>query len=479
MTIRPVARSVATRCTDFEAFRAAHPDFVNRIEGLRDYRKHTFERLAAMSRADQRGLVRKVLRLPKLRLLYSYEGLKAYRALRRETPASIEQMAARLCPFTPINEPREIRTAQNRGRSRMIVSFGPERRARQKLVADLLRYLHPPLPNQYLFRGGMPKAFNAIEEAVRNEGYRFGAEVDFTDFYGSVKLDGLADLLRPLPRAVVDNTVWDMTCRHDHVMDDAQSLSWATPTLDCQQGLALGSACSPIVGERIIACLLASDTPGRVVAYADNLFIMGRTAEEVIACLRQIRERTHQFAGWQLGLRGPNEPDDVPALHADLAHFSPTHFYFLRRVGRWEEDHFDWSPDERKLGEYGLGDDHEQSLSLEEIAELEERVSHWRRAYPDWSEGDLHEARYLGELAARRFYQAPTPRNLSVASHALIISYFAAGRYCPLSGLLPDGAGADQRRRRRLLEQSALQRLVTIANRAGWDASTAGLRPGL
>jgi hypothetical protein len=450
--------------TDFETFNASYPDFVNGIDSLRKYRSRIYLQLAAMDRSAQRAHIRRVLRLPKLRMLYAYEGLKACRRLRNETPASIKQRAQNLCPFSPILEPMEIRAVQNRGRLRKIVCFGPNRSGRQRMISDLLRHLHPPLLNQYLFHGGMPKALNAIEEAVRVEGYRFGVEVDFVDFYDSVRLDGLADLLRPLPRAVVDNTVWDMTCRRDYVMADLSLSSWTSPTLDCHQGLAMGSACSPIVSEQIIAGLIASGTIGRVVAYADNMFIMGRTAEEVFACIQQLRERTLRFAGWQLRLRGPEFAEDVPDLNAG-------NIRFLRRIGARDGDLFSWAPDERKLDEYMLGDNHEQPLSLIEISELEEKVAQWRRAYPDWVEGDLHEAQFLGELAARRFYLAPSPFNRSAASHALIISYLAAGRQRQISELLPDGANSIERHRRVELEEATLQRLVTIANRGSWDRS--------
>lgn len=213
------------------------------------------------------------------------------------------------------------------------------------MVADLLRYLHPPLDQQFLFRGGMPAAFRAVETAYA-EGFTWGTETDLVGFYPSVGLDGLAELLRPLPSSVVDHVVWDHRATgRDTVVDYAvpTSLQWAYPPLDAQKGLALGSACSPRVGERIVAKLIAPTSDCRTIAYADNILVVGRSSEAVAACVQTMRDRITTSGGWASRLR--LRDDGIKELEA-------YGFDFLHHEAAIENGVIIWRPDHRKLGEF-------------------------------------------------------------------------------------------------------------------------------
>ena len=66
----------------------------------------------------------------------------------------------------------------------------------------------------------------------------------------------MAELLRPMPGAVVSSVIWDDQIRRDGTGDFAVPHSLDDPSLSGTVGLALGSATSPVVGERIIGHLL-------------------------------------------------------------------------------------------------------------------------------------------------------------------------------------------------------------------------------
>lgn len=444
--------------TDFEVFRAAHPDFVLKLHALRQFRNREFAKLAVLTGKAQRNRVRSLLASRPLHLLYAYEGLRRARRLRDGSPESVAALAEQCNPFHRSREPGISVPLPSRGRTRLVMSYGPEKRMRQLLVADLLRHLHPPLEQQCLFRGGMPAAFRAVADAYR-EGFTFAAEIDVIDFYGSVKLTGLADLLHPLPRSVVDHVVWDGGFRAVMTPDHLVSVFMGDdhhPSPNAWQGIALGSACSPIVGERILAVLIAAAEPCRVVAYADNMLVLGRSPTDVAECYERMRQRaSSEFAGWALGLRSSG-------FH-DLSHET---FEFLHHEGRLVSGEFQWSPDQRKLGDFLVAEDDDE-LADEAITSAEDKVSHWRRAYPEWPDGDEWESRQLAALAARRFYQSATPLNQTRAAQALVHSYLSLGRRVAMEEIAPVGRTSDDKRREQLLDV-ARARLIRIAERGGW-----------
>lgn len=458
MAIR-ATRQPAKRRTDYEAFQRAFPDFVLRLQSLRKFRDRELGKLAALAGKERRNRVRALLTSRPLHLLYAYEGLRKAKRLASATPDTISALAAQCNPFHPCSEPAVPIHVPGRSGRRIVHSFGPQKRMHQLLVADLLLHLHPPLDQQCLFRGGMPAAFRAVEAAY-HEGFTFAAEIDMIDFYGSVRLEGLAELLHPLPCSVVEHVVWDGGFRAIMTRDDCVSVFMRDedhPSPNARLGIALGSACSPIVGERILAMLIASAEPCRVVAYADNMLVLGQSPDAVATCIDRMRQRASEFAGWALGLRR----DGIHDLNRET-------FDFLHHEGEIVDGEFVWSPDQRKLGQF-LAADSDYELEEQDIAAAERKVSHWRRAYPDWPAGDEWEARQLAALAARRFYQSATPLNRSKAAQALVSCYLSLGRWHSFEELAPTGNGARSDDRRTELIDAAEHRLLRIAERAGWD----------
>ena len=457
MAVIPISQS-ARRRTDYEVFRRAHPAFVARIQWLRKHRDRELAKLSRLTGVAKRNRVRSLLADRSLHLLYAYEGTLKAKRLRDATPDTIMELASGCNPFRACHEPGTVRTVTKRGKARLVSAFGPAKRMHQLLVADLLRHLHPPLDQQYLFRGGMPAALRAVEAAYR-EGFTYAVEIDIVDFYGSVRLEGLADIMRPLPETVVRHVVWDeafMTCMGQD--DDVPvSVEDRGPSSSAQRGLVLGSACSPIAGELILAGLLAHSDRHRVVAYADNILVLGRSMRGCRQYVEQMRERASSFVGCALEQRvGP------------IRDLRTQSFTFLRQEGHVDNETFVWSPDYRRLTEFLIAEAG-RLLTPEMIEQAENRISNWRRAYPLWPDGDEWEARQLAALAARRFYLEASPLNRANAAQSLASAYLMLGRLVSLEELAPEGTQAQDLPRRAQLIEAAESRLVLMAQRSDWD----------
>lgn len=416
-------------------FQTRHPEFVERIKTLRAQRDRKLARLATMPRRLQHGEVRRLLGCSTLHLLYAFEALKAKRQLQGVTPDDVATLAAACAPFGRVIEFIETRFVCKGHRTRLVQNFGPQRRMHQLLVADLLRTLHSPRQDQFLLNGGMPMALRAVEAAFR-AGYTHAVEVDLIDFYGRVRLPGLAELLRPLPCAVTDHVIWDVSARRSS--DDlVPSHSMIHPTASGLVGLSLGAATSPVVGEIILRHLLDTAQIGQVVIYADNILVLGQGADDVTMRAEHLRE---------VALRlevGPLAPRiGQPVGFRDQ-------WNYVEFAGHWGHairHRLNWEPNERKQQEHRLADE-SSMLSAEEIAKAERKVSHCRRAYPMWRGADRWEAQRLAELAAVRYYQDARPENLTNAQHKLAIAYLTSNGL-DLLELIPDGTTKRHRGRR-------------------------------
>lgn len=192
-----------------DEYRSNHPDFAHEISVGK---KRAFTLLAqlqgATGRDRRRLLMRRLLHGEAASLLYyAYEGVRRAKELGEHSPDVIRAMAADLNVHEPLIEPIDVLVRHKRGRDREVYSFRPQSRARQLLVADVLRAIHPSRPNQFMEKGGVSAALRAVEQAVR-DGHVYAREVDIQNFYPSVRLEQLIEALRPLPRAVVEGTVW-------------------------------------------------------------------------------------------------------------------------------------------------------------------------------------------------------------------------------------------------------------------------------
>jgi hypothetical protein len=286
----------------YERFRATYPDLIDDIAASRRHRKRQLSKISVATVAQRRDLVRRLLRDRRVHLAYAYDAIRRSLGLRDATPDSIRDLAASFNAFAPIHETIATRDVDKSSGHRRVQDFGPRRRMHQALVADILRTLHPPRQTQTLFNGGMPAALRAVATAYCDGGFTHGVEVDIVDFYGSVAKAPLAGLLRPLPDSVIDNVVWDLAMREDAPVVAAIT-TCAQPTSSPSTGLSLGSGASPIVGERIVAELLAAARLPDTITYADNLFVLGRSEAEVRSRLDAIKDSAASLDVGALELR--------------------------------------------------------------------------------------------------------------------------------------------------------------------------------
>lgn len=431
------SRPSARRRFPYIGFRSAYPEFTAELTLLRQRRQKVLTALAEATVRERHSSVRRILRDRRLHLLYAYDALRRTGRLRGATPQIIEELATRFNPFAPVVDERVITRLIDKGSGRRWVQdFGPVRRMQQALVADVLRYLHPPLRGQKLFNGGMPTALNAVATAYA-DGFTHGVEVDFVNFYGSVRPEALAGLLRPLPTSVVEHVVWDQTMRNPYNVVVVPSEAYPTPSTTA--GLSLGAATSPIVGEKIIAHLLTVAQLEDTITYADNLFILGRSEAEVTARIHLIKEGVANLDVGVLGLR-----------FARKSNFELTvPFEFVKAQGEARDGRVVWRPGAAKINQYQASAT--DFLPATEIEAAERRVSQWRRSYAGWDEGDAHEAEYLAALKVRRFYLDADPAHLSAAVHAIVVAYLAWGRRREMIEFIPTEGDVRGNHRERLL----------------------------
>lgn len=456
-------RAGRSRRAGFEAFASSYPVFITALAELRHYRDREMTKLAGLDHSAKRDRARKLLGCPRLALLYAYEAVRRLQQLHGATPDTLRDLASRCNPFTRSHEAVQRLLIGSGSRTRSVQNFGPLKRMHQLLVADVLAALHPPRRDQYLFNGGMPMALAAIEAAFR-DGYTHAVEIDMIDFYGSVRMPGLADLLRPLPASVVENVVWDYAVRRGPDDEFVIPCDAGVPTsLTGLVGLSLGAATSPIVGERIIGSLLASAGLGSVVAYADNVLVLGRDHEEVAARAQHLAEHALRLEA------GPVRP----RIGRAASFFDRSGgVEFGKQWGHAIRHRLNWMPHADKQAEHRVAD-HVDSMTLDEIAEAERKVTHWRRSYPMWRTGDAWELERLAELAAARYFRAAQPENLARARQALIMACVARGEWRDPSEFAPEWPGRIARERRETLVATTNALIEQITHAMRGEAQTA------
>lgn len=415
---RSMSQPVAETVSDYSRFARNHLSFVESVNGLRKEFNRRCQMLVGLRGSQQHTAVRQLLRIPKMRRLHAFDALKACGQLRGATPASVDDLANNYNPFGPVlNEPAVWMTLRPGGRKRSVLNFGPIRRMHHKSVARVLRSLHPPLREQFLFNGGMPMALQAIEAAI-SAGATHSCELDFVDFYGSVRFDDLAEVMRPLPSSVTQHVVWDTHLRERRLILGGPCSS---PTPEPPNGFLLGSAVSSIAGEVLIARLLqAAQLPG-IITYADNLCVLGRSEEEVaarihqlqrvllnppFACVSGLRLRQYQIRNVTNDVAGPEFAN---------------HEAIIGPVDKSSHSVSGWKPSSTKLEQFEISTS--AHVSVDAINRAITKVSNWRRYYASWPEGDLYEAEYLASLMARRFTLVRSPENKASAIAAVVNAF--------------------------------------------------------
>ncbi|MEP9374411.1 reverse transcriptase domain-containing protein [Mesorhizobium sp. KR1-2] len=420
---------------DYFEFAARYPDFAIEAKLAKRRMEEVSHAVRQASSRDRRRILLRRLLLEDFstRLHFAFEGVRRAERLASYEPREISRIATELNVYAPLCEPVETCVIRRGSRSRRIFSFRPRSRARQLLVAEAIKAIHAPFPNQFTVDGGVPAALDAVEQGVR-DGFVFGRELDIRDFYPSVQLGHLVSVLHPLPRAVVENTVW---------MGDAVPLEGpdlflhgvdADGPLPVRglRGLPQGSACSPIAAERLVADVIRELPTGvRVITYADNIMLLSETKDGVEQATTALAAELEARSAGSLTLKAPY--GEIYDARIETVRFLGREGEVYHKAG---ETGIDWPPNYFVLNQiFELIE--EPSTPSDLLRTQIRRVEKWGRTYPRWMRGAEHRLRLLAQLKAKQAYLSGRVER-SVLVGEIERHWRALGSASPLDELLPE-----------------------------------------
>ncbi|MCA1492009.1 hypothetical protein I6F11_13860 [Ensifer sp. NBAIM29] len=425
-----------------------NPAFASEVEQAGNDAGRLLQRLSVASdRNVKRFLVRKFLNSPQAKLHYLFRSVTRCKALHRFPPETLRAQSETLNAFghepEPVGYYRTPATAMQRART--ITVYGPRNKARQKMVLAVLKAIHQSRHDQYTISGGVPKALQALEQDFR-DGYTYAVERDISRFYQRVRLEGLASILRPLPRGVVEHVIWDG--RSDDQTDiDELSTGVSDDGLLPLRGLPQGSACSPIAAEMVVANLLAGMSHDlRYRAYADNVIILGRTYDAVAAASEQLEDLATASIAGPLRLKPAGE----------IFNLGSDHFRFLGYDGIHRPliapSRIEWTPKHEKL-ETIEGIIQRPDVTPQELINALKWCQAAANAYPLWDAGRTWAVEAQCALHARLAYQMRG--NMARYPHCRIIfNYWRDTPELPgeLQLLLPEAHPYEQSGRQAVLD---------------------------
>ena len=201
----------------------------------------------------------------------------------------------------------------------------------------------------------------------------------------------------------------------------------ATP--EPPEGLFLGSAVSPIVGEVLIAHLLEAAQLPSVITYADNLLVHGQSESEVSARIQALRRVLDEppfrcVSGLSIKEGTIRSVADLDRASNVGVEFSSHESLFGDEVS--EPIIVGWRPSDSRLSQFEIAE--RAHVTVPELEKAISRVSNWRRYYSSCTDGDWYECRYLASLKTRRFLLQQTPSNRTSARAAVVDAFLTARR---------------------------------------------------
>lgn len=186
---------------------------------------------------------------------------------------------------------------------RPIMDFGIEHRTMQRMALAVLRARSELLPYQFANAGGVNAA---VAEVLKNlgDGYRACAQMDIFECFPSVGGEKLPGLL-PISEAVVKHV---LTCENLCLIPGSTILNWVDPDGEISAGIGdpdllaetiaegrwgipQGSVASSYVMELLLVPILSGAPEDiRLVSYADNILVMGRTYDAAMSMLKNLGE---------------------------------------------------------------------------------------------------------------------------------------------------------------------------------------------
>lgn len=211
--------------------------------------------------------------------------------------------AGLLNAFRPIDEVVRQFAVDNPGsHPRLVLDFGPARRALQTLCADILDVWLPTYDFDYLRRGrGADAQMLRVKEMIEKEGYDHVVTVDIENCFRSVNQDKLVQLL-PLPHQVTRNV---LLVRDVDVVEQPPEwkeewfgfplfiydhFAFETDTA-ARQGLPQGSLTSSLIMSRAVLGPLVSATgiSHRSLLYGDDITVCAKGLGQARDSLKALR----------------------------------------------------------------------------------------------------------------------------------------------------------------------------------------------
>ncbi len=215
---------------------------------------------------------------------------------RRPKKTELKAIAESLNAFQGTQEEVRLRLIKKCANTfRPTLDFGIENRALQHLVLSVLYAIAELHPRQFATRGGVPVAIAHVMDAMK-DGYVHIREIDIKDFYASFDRNKLVELV-PVQKRVIDNVLLSehlnivpsalhhiLSCFGPADTDQKELAPLEKYLADARRGISQGSAASPLLAEMLLAPLLFQVPAGiEVVAYADNILVMAKTASDADA----------------------------------------------------------------------------------------------------------------------------------------------------------------------------------------------------
>jgi hypothetical protein len=235
-----------------------------------------------------------------------YSAIRANKKLKPHRRATLNHclgLPGTLDVAAPINESVAVYPREKKGGVLgVILEFGIKHRTAQDIVARIVSRHLKPRPFQY----GLKGVHDAIAEVKKRlaAGYAYTARLDIKDFYGSFRLEKLAQEL-PLPHEVVEHAV---VGRHIEVdvqlsMKDGHAAPLSPHHINnlialARQGLPPGSGCSPVVAEFIISKLAWKvSTQVVIVNYCDDWLILASKPKYLDEAIGALSDAVSQLPG--------------------------------------------------------------------------------------------------------------------------------------------------------------------------------------
>jgi hypothetical protein len=280
---------------------AAWPEFLE-CAGSAGARAHLKAMLTGIQKAHRTGnpqlrfLIQQYLTSFDARLAATRLAASKMRWYRRPRKAELKTIAGSLNAFQGTQEEVRLRLIQKGANTfRPTLDFGIENRALQHLVLSVLYAVAELHPRQFATRG-VPAAIEQVMNAMK-AGYVHAREIDIKDCYASFDRNKLVELV-PVQKKVIERV---LLSEHLNIITSKRHHNTCFGAADTDQGevaplekylaearrrIPQGSAASPLLAEMLLAPLLFQVPAGDkvvVVAYADNILVMAKTAGDADA----------------------------------------------------------------------------------------------------------------------------------------------------------------------------------------------------